>query len=54
MDDEKLAYEVEKYKELYDLQNRSYKDINKKESIWEAVATALGASRKYKSFLSPK
>ncbi|CAJ1074288.1 uncharacterized protein LOC125905717 [Xyrichtys novacula] len=44
MDDEKLVYEVEKYKELYNPQNRYYKDMTKREIIWEAVGAALGAS----------
>ncbi len=44
MDDEKLIYEVEKYKELDDPQNRFYKDNSKKDTMWDAVATAVGAT----------
>ncbi len=32
MDNEKLIYEVEKYKELYDPQNTFYKDNSKKKT----------------------
>ncbi|KAG9353516.1 hypothetical protein JZ751_018183 [Albula glossodonta] len=44
MDEEKLIFEVEKHRELYDPQDRLYKDNVRKDAAWSAVAVVVGAS----------
>lgn len=41
MADIKLIEEVEKYKELYDVQQPYYKDNRRKDRAWAAIAKAM-------------
>lgn len=40
--DEKLIIEVQQYPGLYDQSSYDYRDLRKKESMWQSVAESLG------------
>ena len=47
MDDEKLILEVQKNEILYDKTNRMFKDITKKQDIWNEIGEKLQCSGKH-------
>jgi len=41
LDNEKLIHEVKKYSELYNTNHKKFKDIDRKEDVWEEIASVV-------------